>query len=330
MSWRIRDERYSQRSYFLRTVCALALGLPAMLVLPPLLRAQAAMSAAAAKPAEMPEWQKAAGGKLEFDVASVKQSAPATSPRQNEYLTPFDGPPLKGGLFSVDAPLGAYVFFAYKIDLNNLSSIAQHLPSWAMTDYYDVEARAEGNPSKDQVRLMVQTLLEDRFKLTHHSDVRQRPVYALILDKPGVLGPQLQPHPANSPCVEKLAEDAPRSSDAVPPSHCGLDVWETASGLLHARMIDVTLDQAAALLGPFAGVIGGRVNRPAVDRTGLTGRYDLNLEFAKDQGSPAEDSDASGPTFTAALKKQLGLKLQPETGTVTTFVVDHVERPSEN
>lgn len=328
MTWRICDARQSPRWHLLLAASVFTIALVAALLRPPVMRAQTA-AAASAKSAGMPEWQKAAGGKMEFDVASVKQSAPGTNQRRIEYMSPLDGPPLKGGLFSANAPLITYVMFAYKVDLTDFESLVKHLPTWAMVDLYDIEARAEGNPTKDQVRLMMQSLLEDRFKLAHHTEVREAPVYALATDKADKLGPQLQPHPANSPCVEKPLDAVQSARGVTPPPYCGMDGWMT-NGLLHLRFIDVTMDQAAAMLGAAAGFAGGRDIRPIVDRTGLAGKYDINIEFVKDQGSPDAESEGSGSTFTAALKKQLGLKLQPETGPAATFVVDRVERPSED
>ena len=94
------------------------------------------------------------------------------------------------------------------------------------------------------------------------------------------------------------------------------------------------MEQIASLLGGFAGFLGGRDPRPILDQTGLSGKFDVNVEFVKDSGGLdteiGSDSGASGPTFTGALKNQLGLKLVKQTGPVPVFVIDHIERPSEN
>jgi uncharacterized protein (TIGR03435 family) len=99
-------------------------------------------------------------------------------------------------------------------------------------------------------------------------------------------------------------------------------------------MVDVSVEQIASLLGGAAGLIGGRDSRPILDNTGLTGKFDANIEFVKDSGAPGteigNDSDAGGPTFTGALKDQLGLKLVKQTGPTSVFVIDHVEMPSAN
>jgi uncharacterized protein (TIGR03435 family) len=180
---------------------------------------------------------------------------------------------------------------------------------------------------------MMQSLLQERFNLAIHTETRQLPVYALVQDKPGKLGPQLQPHPDSVPCSDKPDKPTPAAPDTAPPPHCGMDGWRV-NGRLHFRMVDVSVEQIASLLGGAAGLIGGRDSRPILDNTGLTGNFDANIEFVKDSGGPAteigSDSDASGPTFTGALKNQLGLKLVKQTGPVPVFVIDHVEMPSAN
>ncbi len=162
-----------------------------------------------------------------------------------------------------------------------------------------------------------------------HTEIRQVPVYALVLDKPGKLGPQIRSHPDNVPCADKPANPAPVAPGAAPPLYCGIDV-QRVNGRLHDRMVDVTMEEVASFLGGLAGFIGGREHLPILDQSGLSGKFDVNIEFVKDPGGPDIDSDASGPTFTGALKKQLGLKLVKQTGPVAVFVIDHIERPSEN
>jgi uncharacterized protein (TIGR03435 family) len=270
-------------------------------------------------------------GKVEFEVASVRLSQPGTPPRGVEALTPFDYPSPQSGLFSANAPLLGYIIFAYKVlDFSQLPALMKELPAWAQTDSFDIEARSEGTPTRDQLRRMVRTLLEQRFKLAIHTETRQLPVYALVLDKPGHPGPQLKPHPENAPCTTNSPDTiAPSSSGAPPPSYCGVQIWPV-DGRFHLRMTGLAMDQIASFLGGGAGFLGGRANRPVIDRTGLQGRFDLEMEFVKENNGPDTQPDAQGPTFTGALKDKLGLKLESTTGPVEILVVDHVERPSAN
>ena len=158
-----------------------------------------------------PQWQIDAGGKMEFDVASVKQDTTPLSPQtvhSNVPLGPQDMYSPTGGLLSAtNFPLLQYMVFAYKLTSTQFQSVQSQLPKWATTNRYDIQARVAGNPTKDQFRLMMQALLADRFKLAIHYEIKQQPIFALVLDKPGKLGPKLQPHPADSPC--STAGDAP-------------------------------------------------------------------------------------------------------------------------
>ena len=147
-----------------------------------------------------PDWQKAAGGKMAFDVASVKLTKlfrPPSYPLNSGYAKP------PGGRFSASFWLGAYILFAYKLDAFQAKEISSQLPKWA-NESYAIDAEAEGNPTKDQMRLMMQSLLADRFKLSAHFETREVPVLALILVKPGKLGPKLRPHSEGPPCPDSF------------------------------------------------------------------------------------------------------------------------------
>ena len=151
----------------------------------------------------VPDWQKAAGGKMAFDVASVtrKTTARPYPIGSNFPLGPGDVYVPNGGLFkAANLPLTAYIGFAYKVTENQEEALLSQLPKWAITDRFDIQGRAQGNPTKDQMRLMMQSLLADRFRLAVHYESRQVPVFALIVDQPGKLGPLLQKHADDSPC----------------------------------------------------------------------------------------------------------------------------------
>ncbi len=99
-------------------------------------------------------------------------------------------------MFAANSGLIDYLIFAYKItDSGQYGLILDQLPEWAKTERFYVDARAEGSPSKDEVRLMMQTLLAERFKLALHTETRRLPAYLLELDKPGTLGAKLKPQP---------------------------------------------------------------------------------------------------------------------------------------
>ena len=280
-----------------------------------------AASAVAARQSA-PQWQIGAGGSAKFDVASVKISrsdAPASS---NFPLGPGDGYAATGGLFqSTNQPLAAYIAFALKLRENDLVGV----PAWAFNDRYDITARRDGERSKDQMRLMMQSLLEDRFKMRVHHQTKEGPVYALVLSKPGKLGPQLYRE------TDACRSGSPSSVLNLPQIPCGnigpIPASANDLGRLGGRA--VTMARIAAFLkSPYTGV-----DRPVMDRTGLSGAFDFSVEWslpADPTEPPAAQRADSGPTFFEALQKQLGLKLQSSKGPVDVVVIDHIEPPSPN
>ncbi|HWE50137.1 MAG TPA: TIGR03435 family protein [Bryobacteraceae bacterium] len=282
-----------------------------------------------------PHWETAAGGKMAFDVASVRPDKGPFRP-PNFPLDAGDSfmslqtnlPP--GGRLSADFPLVTYIQFAYKLWLTQeqRESVLARLPKWVGTDRFDIEARAEGNPTKDQMRLMMQSLLADRFKLAVHFETQVVSVFALTLVKPGKIGPKLHPHAEGPPC--DAPSDAANSAQLFPP-RC--DVYMAAMSPEHmyrSGSRKTTLDLFASFV-PSVGSLG----RPVVNQTGLNGEYDFQIEWApepKSSGTTGVDAqtDTSGPTFLDALREQLGLKLESTKAPVEILVIDHVELPSEN
>jgi uncharacterized protein (TIGR03435 family) len=286
---------------------------------------------------------QSAGPPPSFDVASIKQNKSNDRPRANFPLGPGDVYIPNGGLFSArNFPLITYIAFAYKMNPSQIESLRAHLPDWVTTDRYDIQARADGNPSKDEMRSMVGSLLADRFKLAIHSESRQVTVYALVVVKPGKTGPHLQPHPADSPCsTAPLRPDANTAAppQAIPeglPAVCGGNrrIPPTAPGRVRWGARNVTIGLIADALADW-----GNLGRRVLDQTNLTGTFDFTLEWTPEFNGPMQphggagsltQSMDSGPTFQEALKQQLGLKLQSQASVVDVLIADHVERPSEN
>ena len=285
-----------------------------VLVNAPLVRAQSSV----------PDWQTAAGGKMAFEVASVKQNTTGQPARNSNIsfgasvvFTPT------GGLLSAsNIPLIQYLIFAYKIAADRAQAVTSQLPKWANSDRYDIEARAaNSNPTKDQMRLMMQSLLADRFKMAIHYETRQLPVFALVLDKPGKLGPQLQLHSEDSPCSTAVPAAGPQPTVAGGfPLVCGSAYFlPNAPGRMRVGARDVAM-KAVATSFMFSPDVSG-LDRPVLDKTELTGKYDFAIEWTPDLNGPQPSSstfqpDPTGPTFIEALKEQLGLKLVPQTGPV--------------
>jgi len=272
------------------------------------------------------DWRTKAGGKMSFEVASIKlDTGPFRPP--NFALDSGDAYATTGGRFSADFPLTVYVSFAYKLSLTQeqRQAMVAHLPKWVADDRFDIQAKAaEGNPTKDQMRLMMQALLADRFKLAVHFETQESPVLALVMVKPGKLGPKLRPHAEGPAC------DAAPAPGVFPPK-CYLMAMTWKSGRMPmGGSRDTTM---ALIADALPGM--GRLARPVVDRTGLSGRFDFTLEWLPDTDSiPAAERapipDTQGPSFQEALREQLGLKLEATKAPLQILVVDRVERPSEN
>jgi bla regulator protein blaR1 len=282
--------------------------------------------------AKVPEWQTAAGGKMAFEVASIRLSKPGTFTPPSFALNAEEGFVPAGGVFSADFPLEVYIEFAYKLWLSPEESKAlrANLPKWAVTDHFTIQARAAGSPTKDQMRLMVQSLLADRFKLAIHFERQQMAVLGLTLVKPGKMGPKLIAHGDGPPCdsvSDPRAVKTPwKEGDVFPPFCNGTVLRQTSHHqyLLGAR--DTPMNLVAAALASL-----GRLGKPLVDESGLVGKIDYTIEWLPEPSPGKEvEADSEGPTFLEAVKEQLGLKIEPTKATLDVLVVDHVEEPSDN
>ncbi|HUA97344.1 MAG TPA: TIGR03435 family protein [Terracidiphilus sp.] len=298
-------------------------------------------------------WEQAAGGKQEFEVASVREdkasgrsSSNFSLDNGNAYFAIGKGDVMapRGTLFMAkNLPLLRYVIFAYKLDgtqelalrFDFWQGLEERVPAWVKNDRFDIDARAPGDATKDQMRMMMQSLLAERFKLAVSWETREVPVYAMVLEKPGNLGPQLVQHPSSDNCAATALPDAPgKSVPAAQPASplpipCGMiaHLPPDAPGAHRFGGRDVTLAMLAESLPPQTGLV--TLPRPVIDKTGLTGKFDFSMEWTPEDTSEV-DNHESGGTFREALKKQLGLKLEPQKGPVEVLVIDHVEQPSPN
>jgi uncharacterized protein (TIGR03435 family) len=290
-----------------------------------LLFSAASIAIAAGQSSDVPDWQNAAGGKMAFEVASVKQDTGPFRP-PNFPLDAGDAYAVTGGRFSADFTLPTYISFAYKLSptQEQMQDMIAHLPKWVADDRFDIQAKAPvANPMKDQMRLMMQALLADRFKLAVRFETKESPVLALVLVKPGKLGPKLLPHAEGPPC------DAVPSPDVFPPK-CSLMGMTVNSGARKGGSRDTTMALIADALPSMS-----RLGLPVVDQTGLSGRFDFTLEWSPDTNGPPPQPgeplfDTQGPSFQAALREQLGLKLESTKAPLQILRIDHIEKPSEN
>jgi uncharacterized protein (TIGR03435 family) len=271
-----------------------------------------------------------------FEVASVRENK---SDEKNYSNFPLNSGPQYGsvgGLFVArNMLLLQYLVFAYKPNMFQIQEFRLKLPDWTRTSHFDIQAHANGSPTKDDMRLMMQSLLTERFQMKVHHEMREVSVFALVLVKPGQTGPNLQPHPVDDP--ECLKTQLPKSVAGAYPVACGAaaSIAPTIDGDAATAGYNVSMEAVANALGGTANI----VDRPVLDRTGLKGNFDFKVEFAPESApktdptfptGPAFEIEPGGPSFRDALKKQLGLKIVLQEELIDVIVIDHLERPSEN
>jgi uncharacterized protein (TIGR03435 family) len=228
-----------------------------------------------------------------FDVASVKPNHIIKGQGQLRY-TP-------AGVDFADVSVAVIISEAYSIPNSRISSPdarnRELLDSRTM--FFDVSARAANEVPKEQIKIMLQTLLSDRFKLVVHRDNKNESVYKLVVTKGG----------------PKLQES---KTSGEPTGGLGL------TGFV-LRNIDMP---------HFAGMLSQYQDRPVLDATGLAGTYDITLSVPEQVQATAEGKRGLMEWLTSSLfadiQRQLGLQLVPDKASVDYLVVDHVEMPSEN
>ncbi len=179
-----------------------------------------------------------------------------------------------GGLYSVQSDLKMFIVFAYKLHSYGYFSLPKQLPKWGNEVLYDIEARASGNPTKDQYRLMMQALLADRFKLKVHWELRQTPVMAVVLEKPGKLGPHRRLHSDGVPCPSGPQPAGDKATVAGGfPAFCGIS-FSFSPGRTRFGARNVAISEITDYL------MQNPSDRPFIDRTGLNGKYDLVLDWS--------------------------------------------------
>jgi bla regulator protein blaR1 len=254
--------------------------------LPVLSAAFVAIAGLAGQPIDTPDWQAVAGGKMAFEVASIKMDKGPFRPPNFPLDTGDAFAP--SNRFSADFPLLTYIHFAYKVNFSQQQRefIMAHWPRWIGSDRYAIEAKAAGSATKDQMRLMMQALLTDRFGLAVHFETHETAVFALRLVKPGKTGPNLLAH-SDGPACEDQGAPAPQSrardSSGPFPARCYVQELYRKGNQLRAGSRNTTMDELAVVLSGL-----GRLDRPVVDQTRLSGRIDYKMEWT-------EEPDSAGP-----------------------------------
>lgn len=191
------------------------------------------------------------------------------------------------------------LLYAYALHKSQLANV----PDWARTELWDAKGYADvpGQPNREQMQSLVRKLLAERFGLTLHMEQRESSVYLLTVAK-------------------SRMKMTPSAGD---PNGLSNENDRENSGLETMRATNLSTDELAGLLMRLS------LDRPAVDRTELKGRYDFELRWTTDEAVASAPTDAPPGLFTA-IQEQLGLKLEPIKAPVDVLVIDKVERPGEN
>jgi bla regulator protein blaR1 len=264
-----------------------------------------------------------------FEVASIKRN---NSGEGNMTRGMQPG----GRMTFVNVPLRQLIIAAYQVQPYQISGG----PSWLNSDRFDIIAKAEGNATPEQTNLMLRSLLADRFKLVVHTEQREMSVYSLVKARPdGKLGDKLTPAAVDCGPGGRGRGGPPPAPPTGPGAARGPQGPLMGCGAMIAPGRIIMSGQPVA---QFATLLGNQVGRPVIDKTGLSGGYDLEVVFLPEGGRggpvgapppgapPLPPIDPDAPSLFTALQEQLGLKLESERGPVDVIVIDSVQQPTED
>lgn len=280
----------------------------------------------------------------QFEVASVKlDDGCQNRPRKGGSFGPSPGRLEMPCVNLQNLIQAAYGTFGNGFSIDPQPLHIEGGPSWLQSEYYSVSAKADG-PARTEMLAgpMLQSLLEERFRLKIHREMREVPVYVLTVGKGSL---KVQALPLGACTVLDLTHPpAPPKPGDPPPNVCGvMMIRPTGKG-------DMTIEVRGSTLTQFAQRLSQFVDRTVVDRTGLESKFNFSLEFAPDPsmpshaflagrgadaGNPANSANPappgdSGPNLFTALREQIGLKLSSDKGPVGFLIIDHVEKPAAN
>ena len=253
--------------------------------------------------------------RAEFDVVSIKRSAPDAVGGSMRTLP-------DGTSIMANVRVQQFIRSAAPVPVREVIG----LPEWATTERYDVTAKPPAGSTPQQRSEMWRTFFAERMKLVAHVEERERDTFALVLARSdGRLGPQLKPSTLD--CSPKPPGTPP--APPPPPPASESDYLNRCGGMFG----NGTIVSGSITMGSLVLSLAGPAGRQVFDRTGLKGNYALTLKHSPPR-TPGTSPDAPPPDdvpdFFTALQEQLGLKLQPEKSLVPVFVIDRIERPTEN
>jgi uncharacterized protein (TIGR03435 family) len=266
----------------------------------------------------------------EFEVASVKRVATKDGapllhlPEHVAAEMGFAGGPGSKDPGRIDyskVTLKMLLVRAYNLKPSQISG-----PGWLETEQYTIAAKLPPGTNADQLRLMLQKLLTERFQISLHREVKERPVYRLTVAKNG---PKLKP-PEEPPQFGNDAERSEALKKQMEQNQARMIALMAASK--GRRSSTRSFGLRSATTERFAEGLSGYLDRPVKDMTQLKGKYSFKLEWALDTGQSTDSNDEpSGPSIFRAIEEQLGLKLEAEKEPIELLVIDEIEKsPTSN
>jgi uncharacterized protein (TIGR03435 family) len=245
-----------------------------------------------------------------FEVASIKP---------NRSSNAAGGFTTGGGRWQmVNKPIQSLILSAYPTVTFEIVGA----PDWVTSEMYDVTAKAAGNPSDEQMMLMLRSLLAERFKFAAHYQKVERPAYALVVaNKDRTLGPQLRR--ATVDCAALVAANPTPGQNGRPALPLASNGAPVCTYMLSGPLIVSGGRPIATLTGTLTSIVG----RVVIDKTELAGNYEFTLRYSQ---SGVAAASGNAPSIFTALQEQLGLKLEPQRTEVDVVVIDHIERPTED
>ena len=250
-----------------------------------------------------------------FEIASVKANTSGSLMTSVQIDLP-------DGFTATNQTLLPLISLAYQVPLLRVSGA----PDWLQSSRFDINLKSDDQITFDEKLWMIRGLLEERFSLQTHREVRDSRIYALVIaTSDRTLGPNLKP--TTPDCAAVLQARRIGGPGATPLTRS--DTAEPGCGAMAGGLRGIT--GKGVQMFAFAKLLSGSLRETVIDRTGLTGFWDLSVsaDFAHLNGSTAGGAAPSdAPSIFSALQEQLGLRLEPRGVPVETFVIDHVERPT--
>jgi uncharacterized protein (TIGR03435 family) len=263
-----------------------------------------------------------------FEVVSIRRNVSGDGRMMFQPLQP-------GGRFNVvNVPLRQIILRAYRLQDFQLEG----LPGWAASERYDITAKAAGDVKPDQLSVLLQNLLKERFQLVTHTVQKETTIFVLVLARQdGRLGPKLTR--STSECAQSVRDQGPgRGPQGPPPEHTDFGTRPTCG----MRVSPFSLFAGGTPMASLAMALSQTSGKKITDKTGLSGVFDAELIYTPEEspfhGPPPPDLppdfrlpyDPNGPSLADALREQWGIKLESQRELVDVYVIDRLERPTEN